>query len=99
MTLHVEVHGIASDAPSVLMSSGLGGSAGSIPALQAFFAAMSPDSGMAFVVVLHLAADRESALDVVLQRSTAMPVSPSRRSRLCAPALRCPRLPIHCEHP
>ena len=53
---------------------GLGGSAGSIPALQAFFAAMSPDSGMAFVVVLHLAADRESALDVVLQRSTAMPV-------------------------
>ena len=28
MTLHVEVHGIASDAPSVLMSSGLGGSAG-----------------------------------------------------------------------
>ena len=53
---------------------GLGGSAGSIPALQAFFAAMSPDSGMAFVVVLHLAADRGSALDVVLQRSTAMPV-------------------------
>ena len=53
---------------------GIGGSAGAIPALQAFFTAMPADSGMAFVVVLHLAADRESALGEVLQRSTTMPV-------------------------
>ena len=34
---------------------GLGGSAGSISALQAFFSRMPGNSGMAFVVVLHLA--------------------------------------------
>ena len=53
---------------------GLGGSAGSIPALQRFFAAMPADSGMAFVVVLHLAADHASIMDEILARSTAMPV-------------------------
>src|SRR4051812_32620759 len=34
---------------------GLGGSAGSIQALNKFFKAMPSDSGMVFVVVLHLA--------------------------------------------
>ena len=53
---------------------GLGGSAGSIPALQKFFEAMPADSGMAFVVVLHLAPTHDSVLDSVLQRVTAMPV-------------------------
>ena len=33
---------------------GLGGSAGSIEALKTFFAHMPEDSGLAFVVVLHL---------------------------------------------
>ena len=54
---------------------GLGGSAGSIPALRDFFAAMPPDSGMAFVVVIHLAADQDSALAEILGRTTTMPVS------------------------
>ena len=54
---------------------GLGGSAGSIPALREFFAAMPPDSGMAFVVVIHLAADQDSALADILGRVTTMPVS------------------------
>lgn len=53
---------------------GLGGSAGSIPALQRFFEAMPAESGMAFVVVLHLAPSYESVLDNVLQRATAMRV-------------------------
>lgn len=53
---------------------GLGGSAGSIPAMQRFFAAMPADSGMAFVVILHLAPDYESALSSVLQPSTNMRV-------------------------
>ena len=53
---------------------GLGGSAGSIPAMQRFFHAMPPDSGMAFVVVLHLSPEHESALSEVLQTSTSMPV-------------------------
>ncbi len=54
---------------------GLGGSAGSISAMREFFQAMPPDSGMAFVVVLHLAAEHESILSSLIQRTTAMPVT------------------------
>jgi two-component system CheB/CheR fusion protein len=53
---------------------GLGGSAGSIPALVEFFKAMPPDSGMAFVVVLHLSPSHESTLTEVLARATSMRV-------------------------
>jgi two-component system CheB/CheR fusion protein len=53
---------------------GLGGSAGAIPALQQFFESMPPDSGQAFVVVMHLAPEHESSLAELLQRCTAMPV-------------------------
>jgi two-component system CheB/CheR fusion protein len=53
---------------------GLGGSAGSIPALQAFFAQAPVDSGAAFVVILHLSPDHASTLAELLQRSTHMPV-------------------------
>ena len=52
----------------------LGGSAGSIAALQEFFAAMPVDSGMAFVVILHLSPEHESMLAEMFQRSTEMPV-------------------------
>ena len=54
---------------------GLGGSAGSIRALQAFFSRMPGDSGLAFVVVLHLSPEFESSLAALLQKSTAMPVT------------------------
>ncbi len=53
---------------------GLGGSAGGIEALQAFFKAMAPDSGMVFVVILHLSPDHVSTLAEMFQRSTTMPV-------------------------
>jgi two-component system CheB/CheR fusion protein len=53
---------------------GLGGSAGSIQALQRFFRTMPEASGMAFVVVLHLSPEHQSLLTEILQRSTAMPV-------------------------
>src|SRR4051794_16511477 len=53
---------------------GLGGSAGSIQALQRFFAAMPADSGMAFVVVIHLSSEHASIMDEILQRSTPMRV-------------------------
>jgi two-component system CheB/CheR fusion protein len=54
---------------------GIGGSAGSIPALQTFFSAISPDSGMAYVVVVHLSPEHESTLAAILQRCTTMPVT------------------------
>jgi two-component system CheB/CheR fusion protein len=53
---------------------GLGGSAGAIPALQSFFGSMPPDSGLAFVVIVHLSAEHESVLPELLQHSTAMRV-------------------------
>ena len=53
---------------------GLGGSAGSIGALQAFFSRMPVDSGLAFVVVLHLSPEHESSLAALLRNVTPMRV-------------------------
>jgi two-component system, chemotaxis family, CheB/CheR fusion protein len=54
---------------------GLGGSAGSISALKRFFSQMPGDSGLAFVVVLHLSPEYESSLAAVLQKLTPMRVT------------------------
>jgi two-component system CheB/CheR fusion protein len=53
---------------------GIGGSAGSVEALQAFFTGMPVNSGLAFVVVTHLPPEHESMLADILQRCTRMPV-------------------------
>lgn len=52
----------------------LGGSAGSIQALESFFGAIPSNTGMAFVVIVHLSAEHESSLASVLQRHTRMSV-------------------------
>src|SRR5437773_11423172 len=54
---------------------GLGASAGGIAPLQQFFGDMSPESGLAFVVVMHLSPEHESNLAAVIQQKTAMPVT------------------------
>ncbi|MBA2436252.1 MAG: PAS domain S-box protein [Chthoniobacterales bacterium] len=54
---------------------GLGASAGGITPLQQFFADMPAESGLAFVVVMHLSPEHESNLAAVLQQKTAMPVT------------------------
>jgi two-component system CheB/CheR fusion protein len=53
---------------------GIGASAGGIDAFHSFFDHMPADCGMAFVVVLHLPADRKSMLTEILARWTPMPV-------------------------
>ena len=53
---------------------GLGGSAGAIPALRAFFETMPADAGMIFVVVLHLSPDHVSTLASMIQKWTKMRV-------------------------
>ncbi len=53
---------------------GLGASAGGVKALQEFFDAMRSDSGLAFVVVMHIAPDFDSQLQSVIQHHTPMPV-------------------------
>jgi two-component system, chemotaxis family, CheB/CheR fusion protein len=59
---------------------GIGASAGGIKALQAFFDAMPPDTGMAFVVVVHLSPRHESSLAEVLQPHTSMRVTQVMRT-------------------
>jgi two-component system, chemotaxis family, CheB/CheR fusion protein len=61
---------------------GLGGSAGGLAALQSFFAGAPTDGGLAYVVVMHLAAEHESALPQILQRcSRSTTASASFRTR------------------
>lgn len=52
----------------------IGASAGGLEAFRQFFQKMPPDSGLAFVVVLHLAPGRKSMLPEILARWTSMPV-------------------------
>jgi two-component system CheB/CheR fusion protein len=52
----------------------LGGSAGSLDALEQFFTHLPPLTGLAFVVVVHLPPTEDSHLAQVLQNFTQMPV-------------------------
>ena len=53
---------------------GIGASAGGLEAFRSFFSAMPPESGLAFIVVLHLPQNRQSMLPEILSRWTAMKV-------------------------
>jgi two-component system CheB/CheR fusion protein len=54
---------------------GIGASAGGIEAFRLFFEVMPPESGMGFVVVLHMSAAHKSMLPEIIARSTAMAVT------------------------
>jgi two-component system CheB/CheR fusion protein len=54
---------------------GLGASAGGISALREFFTHVPADSGMAYVVIMHLSPQHESNLSAVLQNHVAIPVT------------------------
>lgn len=53
---------------------GIGASAGGLEAFEEFFRHCSHESGMAFVLVPHLAPSHDSLLTEILQRATTMPV-------------------------
>jgi two-component system CheB/CheR fusion protein len=53
---------------------GVGASAGGLEALEALFALMPEDSGLAFVVLQHLSPDFESRMDELLGRRTRIPI-------------------------
>lgn len=53
---------------------GIGASAGGLKALMSLFEHMPSDSGMAFVVIMHLSPTHESNVDSILQNKTRMPV-------------------------
>lgn len=53
---------------------GIGASAGGLRALEDFFRTIPANPGMAFVIITHLAPDRESFLADILARQTLLPV-------------------------
>jgi len=53
---------------------GIGASAGGLEAMELFFSAMPPDSGLAFVLVSHLDPTHISILPEILQKKTKMKV-------------------------
>ena len=53
---------------------GVGASAGGLNAYKAFFDALAPDTGMAFVVISHLLPAAHSQLAEILSRHTKMKV-------------------------
>lgn len=61
---------------------GIGASAGGVSALQDFFEYLPDETGMAFLVALHLAPDHESNLVEILQNVTGMPVQTAEETPL-----------------
>jgi two-component system, chemotaxis family, CheB/CheR fusion protein len=64
---------------------GVGASAGGVEALEYLFKAMPPDPGMAFVIITHVAPQRESMLPEILARDTPMPVLTAERDQEVRP--------------
>jgi two-component system CheB/CheR fusion protein len=54
---------------------GIGASAGGVEALGNFFRPMPSDTGMAFVLVMHLPLGHDSTMPEILRRVTHMPVT------------------------
>ena len=64
---------------------GLGASAGGLETLEQFFSHMPPDSGMAFVVVVHLDPTHKTLLPELLARYTRMEVCPAEEGMTLEP--------------
>ena len=64
---------------------GVGASAGGLEAFKSFFEAMPPRNAMAFIVVLHLPANRKSMLPEIIARWTGMPVCEAADGDLIEP--------------
>jgi two-component system CheB/CheR fusion protein len=54
---------------------GMGGSAGSFPSFEKFFTHMPANSGMAFIIVMHLDPNHKGQIADLIQNYTAMPVT------------------------
>lgn len=66
---------IGSARPDGFLITGIGASAGGIQALKEFFKQVPSNSGIAYVVILHLSPDHDSQLAHVLQESANLPVT------------------------
>ena len=57
---------------------GMGGSAGGFEAFEEFFSNVPADSGIAFVLIMHLDPTKKGSLPELVQRFTSMPVQQAR---------------------
>jgi two-component system, chemotaxis family, CheB/CheR fusion protein len=64
---------------------GIGASAGGLDALKNLLVKLPVDTGLAFVIVQHLAPNQESMLPEILARSTTMPVKKVENGMLVEP--------------
>src|SRR5262245_39551698 len=64
---------------------GVGASAGGLEAFEQLLAALPEDTGMAFVLVQHLAPRHDSILSELLSKSTRMPVAEVKEGVAVAP--------------
>ena len=71
---HLSADGLVHPEGDAIPVVGMGGSAGSIGAIQKFLSDVSEDSGAAYVVVIHLSPEHESVLPDLLRKSTSLPV-------------------------
>ncbi|WP_321495956.1 chemotaxis protein CheB [uncultured Desulfobacter sp.] len=62
-------------APNSFPVVGIGASAGGLEALKAFFAKVPPTSGMAFIVLVHMAPNQPSLMPELLQKIAVIPVA------------------------
>src|SRR5262245_8451075 len=77
-------HDEAADSPRVVIA-GIGASAGGVRALQTLFNALPTDTGIAFVVVVHLDPDVQSELASILATKTKMRVTQIESSAVLEP--------------
>ncbi|WP_170864351.1 chemotaxis protein CheB [Fodinibius roseus] len=68
-----------------LLTVGLGASAGGLEALKQFFQSLPGETGIAFIVVMHLSPDRESNIADLLQAHTSLHVSEVNRHEKIKP--------------
>ncbi len=71
--------------PEPFFIAGIGASAGGLEALEAFFNALPANSGLAFIVVVHLDPGHVSLLPDLLQRRTTMAVAQIADNMLVEP--------------
>ena len=64
---------------------GIGASAGGLEALEQLFTAIPKDTGLCFVIVMHLPADRPSLLPELLRHHSALPIIAATEGCLLQP--------------
>ena len=66
---------LSSQVKQIFPIAGIGASAGGLEAIKKLLENLPQDTGLAFVIVQHLATNQESMLPEILARSTQMPVN------------------------